>query len=321
MDPPFEAHGDGRPEPVDPPAGMIGDAEVAPSGGVPPSPVAAASSEPAELPAYVYALGQVDWRFPSLGIEKEFAQATARLEPAAQSAASKRGRSQQQPPPLTPHQLQSAALADDGNRYLARLLCWVLVIESLETYILVPRDPADLDLLRGTVRAERRRDDIDAVIGVRAGIAPPEMCNGLSVPIVVFDQLYSFDRDTLVATIPVPESVTDEPQFRTSAGELFDRIIHLADNAGAIDEHRALNYLAVRYPRIYAETTLMEQQGYVFGGIEVRLSPLGGVRHVVDVIFSYTQRQTDVTERKFVRVDVTEEFPFLITAMGTYYRN
>ena len=33
----------------------------------------------------------------------------------------------------------------------------------------------------------------------------------------------------------------------------------------------------------------------------------------------YTNRQTDVTERYFVRVDVSEEFPFLVTKMSPYY--
>ena len=40
---------------------------------------------------------------------------------------------------------------------------------------------------------------------------------------------------------------------------------------------------------------------------------------VVDVVFSYTSRQTDVTEKYFVRVDVTEEFPFLVTKLSHYY--
>jgi PatG C-terminal len=318
-------------EPVDQ-AAPVGGAEIEPEASTAPLLPAApdAPPQPPPAPSYVYALGQVDWRFPSLGIEKEFAQATAGTRPepddagAPRGAASRRARGEKQQrtrPVLTEHQLQSAALAKDENRYIARQLCWVLVIEGLETYILVPRDPSDLDLLRATVRPERRADDIDAIIGVRAQIAPPEMCNGLSVPIVMFDQVYSFDRETLIASIPVPESLaeSDEPQFRTSAGELFYRIIHLADNAGAIDEHRALNYLAVRYPRMYAVTTLMEQQNFTFTGIQVLPSPLGGVRHIVDVIFSYTHRQTDVTEKQFVRVDVTEEFPFLVTKMGTYY--
>ena len=38
------------------------------------------------------------------------------------------------------------------------------------------------------------------------------------------------------------------------AEELFYRIIQMADNTGGTDEHRALNYLAVRYQEIYKRT-------------------------------------------------------------------
>jgi hypothetical protein len=48
-------------------------------------------------------------------------------------------------------------------------------------------------------------------------------------------------------------------------------------------------------------------------------SPLSGTRRIVDVIFSYTNRNTDFTEKFFVRVDVTEEFPFLVTKLSPYY--
>ena len=54
-------------------------------------------------------------------------------------------------------------------------------------------------------------------------------------------------------------------------------------------------------------------------GVEVRPSPLSSTRNIVDVIFSYTNRNTDFTEKFFVRVDVTEEFPFLVTKMSPYY--
>ena len=53
--------------------------------------------------------------------------------------------------------------------------------------------------------------------------------------------------------------------------------------------------------------------------MEVRPSPLSSTRNIVDVIFSYTNRNTDFTEKFFVRVDVTEEFPFLVTKMSPYY--
>ena len=53
--------------------------------------------------------------------------------------------------------------------------------------------------------------------------------------------------------------------------------------------------------------------------VEVLPSPLSGTRNIVDVIFAYTNRNTDFTEKFFVRVDVTEEFPFLVSKLGPYY--
>lgn len=84
----------------------------------------------------------------------------------------------------------------------------ILTIEGLETYILVPRDPADYDQLLEAVRPQPSPLDLDVVVGVRGPIAPPTMCNGLMIPIVVFDQIYSFDRDALIKAIPRPEKTT-----------------------------------------------------------------------------------------------------------------
>jgi hypothetical protein len=250
----------------------------------------------------VYALGQVEPRFPSLGVEKEFAQATGRAGTAG----------------LSDRQALHTVLTERSNRYLTRRLCWVLTIEGLETYLLRPRDPADLDLLVEAVRPVPRATDTDVVIGFRGPIAPPEMCNGLMVPIVVFDQIYSFDIDSLVKSIPRPETIKAE-QFGPAAEELFARIMQMTDNAGATDEHRALNYLTVRYPAIYAAAAAAFGRSESLTAVEVRPSPLSGVRKVVDVVFSFTNRSTDVTEKLFVRVDVTEEFPFLVTKLSPYF--
>jgi PatG C-terminal len=46
---------------------------------------------------------------------------------------------------------------------------------------------------------------------------------------------------------------------------------------------------------------------------------LSEVRNIVEVIFSFTNRATDVVEKQFLRVDVTEEFPFLVTKLSPYY--
>jgi PatG C-terminal len=209
-------------------------------------------------------------------------------------------------------------LSQRQNRYLARQLCYVLTIEGLETYILQPRDPGDFELLVEAVRPAPRPTDVDVIIGLRGPIAPPELCNGLMVPIVAFDQIYSFDVDALLQSIPRPERIPAD-QFAPAAEELFMRLIQMADNAGATDEHRALNYLAVRYPAIYATLAERQAQNASLTAVDVRLSRLSGVRHIVDVIFSFTHRQTDVTDKYFVRVDVTEEFPFLVSRLSPYY--
>lgn len=218
----------------------------------------------------------------------------------------------------TDRQALQTILADRANRYLARQMCWVFTIEGLETYLLAPRDPADFELLIEAVRPRPHPSDVDVVIGVQGPIAPPEACNGLMVPIVVFDQLYSFDRDELIHQIPRPADSPEE-EFRATATELFDRLMQVADNAGATDEHRALNYLAVRYPAIYEKAAEAHGAESALTAVEARRSPLSNSRTIVEVIFSYTHRRTDVTEKYFVRVDVTEEFPFLVTKLSTYY--
>jgi hypothetical protein len=54
-------------------------------------------------------------------------------------------------------------------------------------------------------------------------------------------------------------------------------------------------------------------------GVSAVSSRLSGTRKIVDVVFTYTNRATDVQEKFFVRVDVTEEFPFLVTKLSPYY--
>jgi PatG Domain len=262
-----------------------------------------AGNGPAISPAsWVYAIGRIEARFPSISVEKEFAQATGRSDTKG----------------LTDRQALQSVLSKPENRYLVRQLCFVLTIEGLETYILVPRDPADISLLVDALRPTPQPWDLDCVIGTKGPIAPPTMCNGLMVPIVVFDQIYSFDREALIKAIPRPEKTTAK-EFAPAAEELFDRIMQMTDNAGATDEHRALNYLAVRYQAIYAKAAEYFAQNCSLSGVYVQPSPLSGTRKVTDVIFAYTNRNTDVVDKCFVRVDVTDEFPFLVTKLSPYY--
>jgi PatG C-terminal len=256
-----------------------------------------------ESPSYVYALGRIHGRFPRVAVEKEFAQAAARVETKGK----------------TDGEVFHAVMSLPENRYLARQMCWVLTIQGLETYVLRPREPADLGLL---IDATKQHTDYESwlscVIGIRGAIAPPSLCNGLMVPVMHFEQIYSFDSAALIKAIPRPEKIPAK-EFLASSRELFIRVLQLTDNAGATDDHRALNYLVLRYPRIYERAAELHARDFSLTAVEARASRLSGSRKIVDVIFSYSDRKTDFTEKHFVRVDVTEEFPFLVTGLAPYF--
>jgi hypothetical protein len=214
-----------------------------------------------------------------------------------------------------------AVLSDRENRYLARHMCWLFTVERMPTYLVIPRDPADLDLLIDTVSSESDPEDLEVVIGVRGPLASPDMCGGMILPLVAFDQLYTFPKTQFLDSIPTPEGLakSDNGEFRASAAELFDRIMQIADNAGATDEHRALNYLAVRYPAIYATALEAHRQEKTLTQVDVRGSRLAGDGSILDVVFAFTHRRTDVTDKYFARVNVSGEFPFLISKLQPFY--
>src|SRR5215211_7773119 len=93
--------------------------------------------------SYIYAIGKVVHRFPNKSLEMELAQATGR-GPQEET----RGR--------TREEALHKVITDPANRYIARQICYVLTIEGLETYILVPTDPLDVDRLAQALRPAPR---------------------------------------------------------------------------------------------------------------------------------------------------------------------
>ncbi len=278
------------------------DTPVAPFNQKEAAPCPACASRGTPSPAqYVYALGRIEPRFPRLSVEKEFAQATGRAETIG----------------LTDRETLHKVLSLRQNRYLIKQLCWVFAIEGMDSYLLQPRDPADLDLLLDAIRPSPHRTGIDVVIGVLGPTAPAEYCNGAMIPIVGFSQLFSFDVESFVKAIPGPKEGGEA--FTKASEELFLRVMQITDNTGSSDDHRALNYLMLRYPAIYAKAAEQFSRDFSLTAVYVKPSSLTSVRKVSEVIFSYTNRTTDFTEKFFVRVDVTEEFPFLVTKLSPYY--
>jgi hypothetical protein len=249
---------------------------------------------------FVYALGRIEARFPNESIEKELAQATGRAETAG----------------LSDRETMQRVLSARENVYIARQLCWVLTIENRAAYVLVPRDNADVDLLVESLRPTPRWTDIDVVVGSIVGLAPASLCNGLQLPMVSFAQVYSFDIDSFIGSIPKPKE-PEAKQFAAMVEDMLAKVMQLTDNTGSSDEDRAINYLALRYPTVYQKVAEMAVQNHSWT-VEARPSRLSAARRLVDVVFSFRNRKTDVVEKYFARVDVTELFPFLATKFSPY---
>lgn len=251
---------------------------------------------------YVYAVGHIEARFPNVSVEKELAQAVSRADTQG----------------MTDSQATHAVLTEPANRYLARQMCWVLGIEEIDAYLLVPRDSAEVDLLVETIRPTPRADDVDVVIGVLGDLAAPERCNGLALPEVGFEQIYSFDTQSFLDSIPCPPGRTGDA-FQAAAQELIRRVLDLTDNTGSTDKHRALNYLTMRYPDIYSVAAEQFAKDASLTGVEASRSEVSRTRTLIDVVFTYTSRTNNVADRFAARVDVTEMFPFLTSPLSPYY--
>jgi hypothetical protein len=253
-------------------------------------------------PSYVYALGRIEPRFPSIGIEREYRDAARRVETKD----------------LTDRQVFAAVLSKRENKYLIRQMCWVFLVESVETYVIYPRDPSESSDLVEALQGNPIGEDIDLLIGFRNGFSSPALCGGLTVPVVHFEQLYTFTRPDLTHEMLGKDSALSSEQQAAILIEVLQRVLQLADNAGNSDSHRALNFMAARYQPLYKKVAEMYGRNFSFDSIEVRESRLSGSRKVVEVVILFRNRNSDVPEKFLVRVDVTELFPFTTTPLSPF---
>jgi hypothetical protein len=260
----------------------------------------------------VYAIGTVEAEYPNVAVEREMQILghAMGVEPKPDNEM-----------PLKPTQdrsWQHAVLSKDRKitRYIARQLSWRLTIEDFPAFVLRPRDPSDFDglidcLLRpkyskpaggkGKKGAKARStsiespfgpaQDLDVVVGVKGTRTP----DGIEVMV---DQIF---------TIP--------PERLAPRGLGF--FAQLSDNYGLTDADRAYNFLAARYT--ISPENLDEIKEFGLVGVPIASSRLSGDNaRVVRVIFTLRGTKTPVERKYFMRVDVTHEFPFVVTPWHEY---
>lgn len=251
---------------------------------------------------YVYVFGQLEPQYMSLSVEKEIAQAIGRTETTD----------------LTDREALVKVLQDRQNRYLVRQLCWKLIVRGLETYILKPYDPADYEQLVQAYSADPK--GVVVVVGYRAGMASTQDCNGVVLPILVFDNIYYGNRESLLKDLPVPDKA-DRVRFAATAGEMLDRIVDQIADDGSSAESRAKLYLAMRYPAIYAQAADAVARGLSLRAIRTKRYPqsMGNVN--VEVIFDYVDRKSNVLEQYSTLVNVDGLYPYLVWEMKPYFEH
>ena len=290
----------------------IGDSVVSgPEGDGPILPMVTATAAAAPCPhcqashapptEFIYALGQLDVRMPSVGIEREFQQRERQLY-AGEPRAGRRER----------------RVADvlRANPHLARSVCFLLLAGGMPVYIITP---TSRDVLDAMLQALEGEGAWSLVVGRAGPMAEPATCGGVLAPIVACDQLYAFKIPELLASLSqalAPVGAVKElgaERFSALCTELFERVASSIDNVGRLDSSRALNYLLVQHPGLFLAYAERSDRA-LLDSIETRVGDTPGLRRIVTVILTFLDRQTGVPERLFTRVDTTEEWPFLADA-------
>jgi hypothetical protein len=260
---------------------------------------------------YIYAIGAVRPLFPSLSIEKEFFQA-ADIEYL-------KGYVSQDPGESFVYQV----LNKSENLYIAREMIWVFQIVGIDLYIVKPSSNRELTRLVGSIAHRKGTTDLDVIIGSLGPISRPEEYNGLKLPIVACGEAYCFTYKEMIDEI-IKTTKATEPE----ATEVFSHMIELTDNLGLGDADRAINFVTLNYMQVYQIAVDMlkggtsepkDPKGFSLINVMTKSSRIQGNQRVLDVIFTYLGNSTNVKQKWYCRVDVTKQFPFLVSGMARYY--
>lgn len=259
---------------------------------------------------YVYAVGVLRPVYPSRSLHEEMLQAADRSEA-----------------PGPGNQLDFQVMRLGENVHVARDVCFVLQVGGMDTYLVKPRSYLELyEMVNDLQQQETSNEPLYAVIvGLMGSLAPPEACGGRQLPVVVCNQYMSFTQTAMVAALQGSKPA-GEIDGAVAQDMLRRMVLDAPDDAGEMPEHRALNYLALQYPDIYAQATSYLQptslnnpwqQVMYFAGARAQPAEVQGTRVVMDIVLTYRERHTQDRLESTCKVDVTGQFPFLVTPLAT----
>jgi hypothetical protein len=255
---------------------------------------------------FIYSIGKLSIRFPTIGLEREFQQRERLMFTGEKS-------------PVRLNERTANVLRK--NQYLARSMCFVHSVSGIPAYIVVPAAPDVLDNLLTALEKASNDDAWVIVIGKRGNMVPPTACGGILAPYVLCDVVYEFRFEELFENLlkriesVLKRKAWPKDKFKTVSHELFQRIVSTPDNLGALEGHRALNYILAQHPGPYLAAFEYGEHGLLYSVDTIPSEGAAGQK-LIAVVMTFVDRNTGVPERVSTTVDVTEEWPFIVE-LGT----
>jgi hypothetical protein len=267
------------------------------------------AGSPATGTRFVYAVGRVVANFPSVGAERELLTMLD-VSPGTGAIDLKSYRH---------------VLSSPDNLYLARQLCWTFITRQADAFTLIPRVDDDTLTLFDMLGQDVEGEVAQVVVGITKAGPSNGVCEGVGLLTIEPIQLLAFTLDEFVDGLPRPQLPGEERgtapldgHQRSAIKEIFKRLTRRANNNGIIDEHRACNYAALRYPAIYHAVLQGQVDRKDLVGLDARRVP-SSHRKVVAVRITHKMPGSGGFEHLQCLIDVTDVFPFIARPLEVVY--
>ncbi|NQY34406.1 MAG: hypothetical protein HRT37_05435 [Alteromonadaceae bacterium] len=229
--------------------------------------------------SFIYALGQFRLFFPSVDLQKEFIAATHALNVKQDDYYAVFTYS------VNPG--ENSSLSFRPFLYIAEQACWVFSVNSVDTYLMVPRSEIELNTFINALNLTSDSTDF-ALTGTMGPIAPPHYCGNLKLPIVIANQF----------------------EVLPDGGK---KALMIKANDGAEDVDRAINFLMYNYVDMLSRQTF---KSHPLRSMRYQFYKQTQGRTVVEIIFTYFNN--GVESFYSCGVDVTDQYPFIDFPLRTY---
>ncbi|MGF1747666.1 hypothetical protein [Vibrio cionasavignyae] len=270
---------------------------------------------------YVYVNGFIKAEFDNLGLEKEFERNI--------TSCNSDGQHTLYMPEDTESVLKDTKwyqdrerclftyLSQPKNRYIARLMKWSIINSySDDIYRLKPA-PQHLDSLIAALKLND--NDVPKTINV---IGTHQVIGQEPLPCIDIKKIECISPSNLVQQVQAQHAGFNSVKLKKVIGD----ILSLAENHGDTDHDRALNYALYHNLELYMGSYEIiynhaggntEREVAQLNNVTV-LSEICGERKVAKVVFDFQNVQSSVGQHWYCAIDVTDDYPFLLTKFKRY---